>query len=86
MKRFLHSIRNWRAIITQLVVPILFILLGLILVHTVPGTDAPDEPRVLNIPNSAIEDDIITFYAELGSGDPAVFTVSIFLSVYAIEL
>ena len=75
VKRFLHSIRNWRAIITQLVVPILFILLGLVLVHTVPGTDAPDEPRSLNMPDSALEDDIITFYAELGSGAP-IFTVS----------
>ena len=77
VKRFLHSIRNWRAIITQLVVPIIFILLGLILVHTVPGTDSPDESRSLNIPDSALEDDIIAFYAELGSGDP-IFTVSIY--------
>ena len=68
VKRFLHSFRNWRAIITQVVMPVLFILLGLILIETVPGITDPDESRVMSLQESAlIEDDIITFYAEFGN-------------------
>jgi len=76
IKRLLHSIRNWRAIITQVVLPILFILLGLILIETVPGITEPDDPRVMSLQESALlDDDIITFYAEFGSGTP-IFQVN----------
>ena len=76
VKRFLHSIRNWRAIIIQIVLPVLFILLGLILIETIPGVRDADELRVMSLPESAlIEDDIITFFAEFGNGPP-IFEVS----------
>ena len=71
IKRFLHSLRNWRAIITQLIMPVLFIILGLVLVHTVPGINSLDRKRSLSLRNSAIDDeDIRTFYAEFGNGNP----------------
>ena len=76
VKRFLHSIRNWRAIIIQIVLPVMFILLGLILIETVPGVRDADELRMMSLPESAlIEDDIITFFAEFGNG-PRIFEVS----------
>jgi len=76
VKRFLHSIRNWRAIITQIVLPVIFILLGLILIETVPANTEEDEPRILNLPESALTDDnIITFLAEFGTGK-SIFKVS----------
>ena len=69
VKRFLHSIRNWRAIINQVVVPTIFILLGLILVETIPAVTEPDELRSMSLQESAlVDDDIVTFYAEFGSG------------------
>ena len=75
VKRFLHSIRNWRAIITQIVLPVIFILLGLILIETVPGTTAEDKSRILNLPESALTDDnIVAFFAEFGDG-PSIFQV-----------
>lgn len=47
----------------------MFILLGLILIETVPGVSEPDELRVMSLQESAlVEDDIVTFYAEFGSG------------------
>ena len=76
VKRFLHSIRNWRAIITQIVLPAIFILLGLILIETVPATTDQDEQRILNLPESALLDDnIVAFFAEFGDGEP-IFKVS----------
>ena len=69
VKRFLHSFRNWRAIITQVVLPTIFILLGLILVETIPAVTEPDELRSMSLRESAlVDDDIVTFFAEFGSG------------------
>ena len=71
IKRFLHSLRNWRAIITQLIMPVIFIALGLVLVHTVPGINSPDPKRSLSLRNSAIDDDDVrTFYAEFDNENP----------------
>ena len=51
--------------------PVIFIVLGLVLVHTVPGINSLDPKRPLSLSNSAIDDeDIRTFYAEFGDGDP----------------
>ena len=70
IKRFLHSIRNWRAIIIQVVLPVMFILLGLILIETVPSVSDPDELRVMSLPESALnEDDIVTFFADFENTD-----------------
>ena len=57
--------------------PVLFILLGLILIETIPGITEPDESRVMSLQESAlIEDDIVTFYAEFGNGNsPRIFQV-----------
>ena len=71
IKRFLHSLRNWRAIITQLIMPVLFIALGLSLVYSVPGTSSLDPKRSLSLRSSAIDDeDIRIFHAEFGNGNP----------------
>ena len=54
----------------------MFILLGLILIETVPGVRDADELRMMSLPESAlVEDDIITFFAEFGNGPP-IFEVS----------
>lgn len=77
IKRFLHSLRNWRAIITQIIIPIVFVTFGLVLIETVPGLTSQDAKRSLSMPKSALlEDKIITFYAELGSSSNAIFKVS----------
>ena len=76
VKRFLHSLRNWKAIITQLILPILFVIFGLVLVQTVPEVTSEDEQRQLSMRQSSLLDDnIITFFAEFGSGSDVVFKV-----------
>lgn len=55
--------------------PVVFIVLGLVLVHTVPGTSSADPKRSLTLSNTAInEDDVRTFYAKFGNGD-SIFEV-----------
>ena len=50
--------------------PIVFIVLGLVLVYTVPGTSSLDPKRSLTLEDSAIdEDNIKTFYAVFGDGN-----------------
>ena len=70
MKRFLHSLRNWRAIVIQILIPIIFVTLGLVLIETVPGVTSHDEKRSLSMTKSAlIEDRIVAFFAELDSNN-----------------
>ncbi|KAJ7352721.1 hypothetical protein OS493_034326 [Desmophyllum pertusum] len=74
MKRFLNSKRDKKAIITQLVLPIVMVLFGLLLITTIPTRDN-DPPRVLKLSNLSV-DDINTkaFFADyrnLGSAEKA---------------
>ena len=56
--------------------PGVFIVLGLVLVHTIPEINSLDPKRSLSLQNSAIdEDDVRTFYAEFGDQNNSVFRV-----------
>ena len=67
LKKFYNSLRFWQAAITQLILPLLFILLGLVLVKTLPNDNENDPPRAMNVQNSAIDaDNRIFFYAVFG--------------------
>ena len=64
LKRFLNSKRDKKAIITQLVLPLLMVLCGLLLITSIP-TRTNDPPRVLKLSNLSI-DDVFTkaFFAD----------------------
>lgn len=56
--------------------PGVFIVLGLVLVHTIPEINSLDPKRSLSLQNSAIdEDDVRIFYAEFGDRSGSVFRV-----------
>ena len=77
VKRFLHSLRNWKAIITQLILPIFLVIFGLVLVQTVPEVTSEDEQRQLSMRQSSLLDDNIkTFFVEFGNSSPVVFKVN----------
>ena len=76
LKRFYNSLRFWVAIIWQLIIPLLFVLWGLILGVTNTGFNADDPSRVLTIENSALSDNRTFFYAQFG--DTSLFSVSKF--------
>lgn len=54
MKRFLNSKRDKKAIITQLVLPLVMVLFGLLLITTIPTRDN-DPPRVLKLSNLSVD-------------------------------
>lgn len=76
LKRFYNSLRFWVAIIWQLIIPLLFVLWGLILGVTTPGFNTDDPSRVLTIRNSAPSDNVIFFHAQFGYEDMSLFSVS----------
>ena len=54
MKRFLNSKRDKKAIITQLVLPIIMVVFGLLLITTIPPREN-DPPRVLKLSNLSVD-------------------------------
>ena len=62
LKRMYHSIRFWASIIWQLIIPMGFILWGLILGVTLTGVNSDDVNRLLSVANSAPDKDNITFF------------------------
>ena len=85
LKRFYNSLRFWQAIITQLILPLLFVLFGLVLAVTLPNANENDPSRQLRIDNSVLDpDNRILFYAEFGNGPRGVFDFKVsatFISV-----
>ncbi len=78
MKRFRHSLRFWAAVVSQFVLPLIFVFLALVLAKTlpVPGNDGS---RELRIDNSALSSTINVFYADFTDGSsevPVDFEVS----------
>ena len=63
MKRFFDTLRFIGGFVAQLLIPILFVLFGLILAVALPDTSADDPKRTLNLRNSAVSNKRIFFYA-----------------------
>ena len=70
MKRFYNSFRYWVAILWQLIIPILFVVLALVVVKVISQSgsyDSNEPSRVLTIKNSAPSHDISFFWADFAS-------------------
>ena len=78
VKRFFNSVRFYGSAILQLVIPVMFVLFGLVVVVTVPSNTVNDPPRTLTLRSSALSIDNITlFYAHFGDSFPVNFSVSL---------
>ena len=76
LKRFYNSLRFYMAVITQLVLPLIFILLALTLIK-IPDPNLGDQPsRLLTLKNSALSRNITTFWAQFGE-TPAHFNFAV---------
>ena len=76
LKRFYNSLRFYIAVITQLVLPLIFILLALILIK-IPNPNLGDQPsRLLTLENSALSRNVTTFWAQFGD-TPANFDLEV---------
>ena len=81
LKRVYNSLRFWQAIITQLVLPLLFVLIAMILAVTLPNANENDPSRPLVISNSALDpDNRLVFFALFG--DVPSNTLDFNVSVY----
>lgn len=69
LKRFYNSLRFYGALVSQLLLPLLFVIFGLVIAVTVPSNQSDDAPRPLWLNNSGLTPDTsIVFYAEFGGG------------------
>ena len=70
LKRAYNTLRFWQAIISQLLLPLLFVLFGLILAVTLPNANEDDPIRALTVQNSGLDSsNRILFYAEFDDLD-----------------
>ena len=70
MKKFYNTLRFWQAIVSQLILPLFFVLFAMILAITATNSEENDPPRALRLDNSALDpDNRIVFFAELGNGE-----------------
>ena len=63
LKRVYNSLRFWAALISQLFLPMIFVLLALSFALTLPDPNEGDPSRVLTIENSGLSRDINLFYS-----------------------
>ena len=65
LKRFLNARREKKLVLTQLILPFLMVLLGLLLIKTLQEPSKSEPPRVLNLSNLSIKGVSNTgFYAD----------------------
>ena len=89
LKRVYNTIRFWQAIFSQLIFPLLFVLLALILAVTLPNNNENDPPRALTVENSGLDSSMnrIFFYAEFGENPRNVFQFEVssrsYIYIYA---
>ena len=79
LKRFYNSIRFFAAVGTQLILPMIFVLVALILAETLPRQSKDDAPRELRLDNSASSNNITLFWAQLQ--DPSGFNINFSVSL-----
>ena len=93
IKRFLCALRDKKSVITQFLLPIVFVLLGLILIKT-SSEETDDKPRLLNLMNISLvapSGSANIYYADLRSagGGDNLFQVSyvlLMISTYMTNL
>ena len=80
LKRVYNTIRFWQAVISQLILPLIFVLLALILAVILPNANENDPVRQLRIDNSGRDPNRrIVFYAEFGDAPRGVFNFGVSL-------
>ena len=70
LKRFYNSLRFYVAVITQLILPLVFMLFALILIK-IPNSGLGDQPsRLLTLRHSALSRNVTAFWAQFGDTPP----------------
>ena len=75
VKRFYNSLRFYGALVSQLFLPLLFVVVGLTVAITIPSNQVDNEPRALLLDNSGLTPDNFTvFFAQFG---PSLIDLSV---------
>ena len=76
LKRVYNSARFWGAVVSQILLPVGFVVFALILAVSGPTQNQDDPKRSLDLKNSAASpDNISLFYAQFGESSPLIFSV-----------
>jgi ABC-type multidrug transport system ATPase subunit len=74
LKRFYNSLRYYVAVVTQLILPLVFLVLALLIVK-IPSVIPTDDPRrVLTLRQSSLSDRAEAFFVHFGDAIPPVFS------------
>ncbi|XP_022107295.1 ATP-binding cassette sub-family A member 3-like isoform X2 [Acanthaster planci] len=77
VKRFLYSRRDKKSLVTQFLLPLLFVVFGLLIIKT-SGNTVSDPPRVMTLENISRHDpfvDVKLFYADLRNLSRSTITI-----------
>ncbi|KAJ7376779.1 hypothetical protein OS493_032513 [Desmophyllum pertusum] len=79
IKRFLNSRREKKLVVTQIILPLIMVLLGLLLIKTLQGPNKNEPPRVLKLSNLSVKGEPNTgFYADFRQNANASTKKSLF--------
>jgi ATP-binding cassette subfamily A (ABC1) protein 3 len=70
LKRFYNSLRFYHAVITQLILPLIFIILALLIVKLPEGSQGDDPKRTLTLSGGSLSNEADTFWAHFGPLPP----------------
>ena len=76
LKKLLNTCRFLMSFVWQLLLPLLFVLFGLVLGSVVPGLNTDDPPRVITISSSAQSDNRTFFWAQPSLSDGISYNFS----------
>ena len=80
LKRLFNSLRFWSVVILQMIIPVIFVILGLLngyLATNVGTEDTQDPLRPLTLPDTAPSSNISLFWAQFGSPSSGAFNLQV---------
>ena len=85
LKRFYNSLRFYHAVITQLILPLIFIILALLIVKLPEGSQGDDPKRTLTLSGGSLSNEADTFWAHFGPLPPT-FSFEVRLHTYNVHV
>ena len=80
LKRYYNSLRYYVAVGTQLILPLVFLILALLIVKIPSVTPRDDPRRVLTLRQSSLSDRAEAFFVHFGNATPPVFSFEVSLT------
>ena len=78
VKRFLNTVRFWQSFVLEIIFPVAFVIIALIVAKFVGELNSNEVKRSIMIQSSTRSDNRTLFWAQFGSGYPITFTVSVY--------